>query len=149
MKTLNILIFAALMAATVPSCESVKTAASKITPDQVTTVSHEAAVLGTKAVVKKNDQKLIAQLTTTHQALTDLVASKAVTGAVLRSIVATLPFKQLDNDNARLAVMGVTLLYDGTVGTGLNIEQQPYALAAAIGLRDGIGEGLGLEKPAN
>lgn len=149
MKTLKTLVMAVLMVSALPSCESIKTAALKVTPAQVTTLSHEAAVLGTKAVVKKNDQKLIAQITTTHQALVDLVASKAVTGAVLRSIVATLPFKQLDNDNARLAVTGVTMLYDSTIGTGLNIEEQPYVLAAATGLRDGIGEGLGLEKPAN
>lgn len=135
-------LLAAAMVAFLPSCNILESSVKKITPAQVTTASREAAYLGAKAVVKKGDPKTIEQLHTAYLAINDLVESKAVTGAVLRNIVATLPFKQLDNDNARLAVSGVTLLYDSVVGDGLNVEQKPYVLAAATGLRDGLGEAL-------
>ena len=72
------------------------------------------------------------------------MTQKTVTGDFLRNTIASLPVKELRSDTARIAIEGATLLFDQTVGTQINIEDQPYVLAAATGIRDGMQIALGL-----
>jgi hypothetical protein len=79
-----------------------------------------------------------------YRQLDTLVRSQTVTGELLRQIVASLPVKELKSEKARIAIEGATMLFDMSVGTSVSLEQTPYVLAAATGLRDGLRAGLGL-----
>jgi len=79
-----------------------------------------------------------------YRQLDTLVRSQTVTGESLRQIVASLPVKELKSERARIAIEGATMLFDMTVGTSVSLEQTPYILAAATGLRDGLKASLGL-----
>jgi hypothetical protein len=70
--------------------------------------------------------------------LNALIETKTVTGALLRNIVGSLPVKELRSKQAVILITEVTTLFDATVGTSINVEQQPYVLAFAQGLRDGL-----------
>jgi hypothetical protein len=74
-----------------------------------------------------------------------LLANKTVTGILLRQVVAQLPVKELKSPQAKVAIDAATMLFDSTAGTSVNIESQPYLVAAATGLRDGMKAALSVK----
>lgn len=117
------------------------------TPEQkiadVRNLSYAAASIGTAEAIKQNPGWR-AQFEAAYRRLDQLVVQKTVTGDFLRQLIAGLPVKELSSETARIAIEGATLLFDQTVGTKINIEDQPYVLAAAQGVRDGMKIALGL-----
>lgn len=109
----------------------------------VRNLSYAAASIGTAEALKQNPGWR-PQFEAAFHRLDQLVIQKTVTGDFLRQLVANLPVKELKSDTARIAIEGATLLFDQTVGTRVNIETEPYVLAAATGVRDGLKIALGL-----
>jgi hypothetical protein len=54
-----------------------------------------------------------------------------------------LPVSKLQSPTAIIIIQDVTVLYDATVGTNIDLTKAPLALAAAQGIHDGIGAALG------
>jgi hypothetical protein len=109
---------------------------------QVGALCYAAASIGTEIALEENPEYR-PQLETAYTALNQLVESKAVTGELLRSIIASLPVDQLKSKDAVIAIRGATIIYDATVGSRVSIEQQPYVLIAATRIRDGMKVALG------
>lgn len=105
-------------------------------------LAYAAASIGTQEALLQNPAWRI-QFEAAYVSLDQLVTQKAITGALLRNLIASLPVKELKSDRARIAIETATLLFDQTVGTKVNIEAQPYLLAAATGIRDGLRVALG------
>lgn len=109
---------------------------------EIQAFAYTAASIGTAIAIQENpanEPKFVAA----YVALNNVVEQKAVTGLVLREIINTLPVKELKSPNARIAIDGATYLYTATVGNQFNLENQPYVLAAATGIRDGMKAALG------
>lgn len=106
-------------------------------------LTYAAASIGSSIAIKDHPEWK-PRFEQAYNTLDTLVKGGAVTGELLRQIVASLPVKELKSDKARIAIEGATMLFDATVGTSINIEDQPYIVAAATGLRDGLKAGLGL-----
>ena len=109
----------------------------------VRVLSYAAASLGTQEALLQN-AGWRPQFVNAYEKLDVLVRTKVVTGALLRDIIASLPVKELKSPQAKLAIDAALTLYDVTAGTKVDVEQAPYVLAAATGLRDGLKAGLGL-----
>lgn len=109
----------------------------------VRNLAYAAASIGTQQALLQN-LGWRPQFEAAYHNLDQLVKTKTVTGALLRNILASLPVRELKSEQARIAIESVTILFDSTVGTKVNIESQPYVLAAASGIRDGLKIGLGL-----
>ena len=120
-----------------------KTATTQQKLSDVRNLSYAAASIGTGVAIKQNPGWR-AQFESAYHDLDQLVTQKTVTGDFLRNTIASLPVKELRSDTARIAIEGATLLFDQTVGTQINIEDQPYVLAAATGIRDGMQIALGI-----
>ncbi len=120
---------------------------SSSTTDQkladVRNLSYAAASLGTREALLQNPIWR-PQFLSAYTQLNQLVSQKIVTGDLLRTILAGLPVKELKSDQARIAIDAALALYDSTVGTRIDIEKAPYALAAAAGIRDGLKVALNL-----
>ena len=137
-------VFLALGSISITGCALLsKTATTEQKLADVRSLSYAAASLGTSEALLENPVWRLHFLTA-HAQLDQLVTSKTVTGDLLRRIVASLPVKELKSPRARIAIETATMLFDSTVGTKVNIEAQPYVLAAATGIRDGIKAALGL-----
>lgn len=104
--------------------------------------SYTAASIGS-AIALTEHPEWRTQFRAAETVLTDLINNKAVTGELLRGVVNNLPIKELKSPNARIAIDGAVYLYTTTVGNQVNIESQPYVIAAATGLRDGLKAALG------
>lgn len=115
------------------------------TPEQkqadVRNLSFAAASIGTSEALLQNPSWR-PRFEAAYANLNQLVESKLVTGTLLRNVLASLPVKELKSPQARIAIVGATTLFDSLVGTQVNVENQPYVLAAATGIRDGIKVGL-------
>ena|SRR5688572_13105927 len=109
----------------------------------VRNLSYAAASLGASQALIEN-AGWRPQFLAAYVQLDQLVTQKIVTGDLLRKIIASLPVNELKSDRARIAIETATVLYDTTVGDRINIEKQPYAVAAATGIRDGLRVALGL-----
>ncbi len=120
-----------------------KTSTTEQKVSEIRNLSYAASSIGTQIALKQNPLWR-EQFTLAYTSLDALVTSKTVTGALLRDIIAKLPVKELKSDTARIAIEGATVLYDASVGDKVNIENSPYVLAAATGIRDGMKIGLGL-----
>jgi len=120
-----------------------KTATTQQKLSEVRNLSYAASSIGTGVALKQNPGWR-PQFEAAYHDLDQLVTQKTVSGDFLRNTIASLPVKELRSDTARIAIEGVTLLYDETVGSQVNIEDQPYVLAAATGIRDGMQIALGL-----
>lgn len=131
-------ICAALLCTAISGCALLSKSA---TADQkladVRNLSYAAASIGAQEALLENPLWL-PQFAQAEALLDQLVATRTITGALLRNVVAGLPVKELKSPRARIAVDQATLLFDATVGTSVNIEAQPYVLAAATGIRDGL-----------
>ena len=114
---------------------------------RVQNLSYAAASLGTQIALIQNPAYRPA-FELAYSNLDMLVRTKEVTGAALRMVLASLPVKELKSDKARIMIEDATFLFDMTVGTKLNIEAQPFVLAAATGIRDGLRVGLGKPIPS-
>jgi hypothetical protein len=108
----------------------------------VRNLSRAAASIGTQEALLENPMWLPRFLAARAQ-LEKLVTNKTVTGALLRDVIASLPVKELKSPQARIAITTATTLFDATVGSQVNIESQPYVLAAASGILDGLRDALG------
>ena len=137
------MVFCAVMLSVTPGCALFQKGATEADKAaQIQSLAYGAASFGTQYAIASNPGYRPAfELAFTQ--LDALVTQKTVTGALLRNILASLPVKELKNDKARIAIEGATYLFDVTVGNKLDIEAQPYILAAATGIRDGIKVGLG------
>ncbi len=132
------LVASALLACALNGCALFS--ASSTTEQKIADVrnlSYAAASIGTQEALLQNPAWR-AQFETAELNLDQLITSKAVTGALLRTIIASLPVKELKSAQARIAIDNATFLFDATVGDRLNIESAPYLQAAAIGIRDGM-----------
>jgi hypothetical protein len=96
-----------------------------------------AANIGTQVALEEQPE-ILPQFEIAYANLNSLVESKVVTGLLLRQIVTSLPVKELKSSNARIAIDGATYLYTAFVGEKVNIENNPYVVAAAVGIRDGL-----------
>src|SRR5207237_4570541 len=103
----------------------------------VRNLCYAAASLGTAEAILQNPGWRL-QFDAAEIQLDQLVSQKVVTGDLLRGVIASLPVKELKNERARIAIESATTLFDASVGSRLNIEQEPYVLAAATGIRDGL-----------
>jgi hypothetical protein len=103
----------------------------------VKVLCYAAASIGTQAALQENPETL-AKFEIAYANMNKLVESKAVTGLLLRDILESLPVKELKAPNARIAIDGATYLYTAFVGEKVNIEGNPYVIAAATGIRDGL-----------
>lgn len=109
---------------------------------EVRLLSYAAASVGTQIALQQSPTWR-PRFDDAYDQLNQLVESKVITGTLLRNILASLPVKELKSDTARIAIEGATVLYDSLVGDQVNIEAQPYVLAAATGIRDGMKVALG------
>lgn len=109
---------------------------------EIKNLSCAASSIGVSAAIRANPA-LQPQFEIAYNDLNRLVEAKAVTGLFLRNIIASLPIKELKSPTAQIAIDSVTMLYDATIGDKINIENEPYVLAAATGLRDGFKVALG------
>jgi hypothetical protein len=107
----------------------------------VRNLSRAAASIGTQEAVLQNPMWLPRFILAKDQ-LARLVASKTVTGALLRDVIASLPVRELKSDRAVIIIRQVTLLFDAS-GSQIDIEKQPYVLAAAEGILAGMRDALG------
>lgn len=143
MKHLFALTLIAALSVFTPGCAFTR---SDSTTEQkaadVRNLSYAAASIGTQLALAENADWR-GQFDSAYETLNQLVNSKIVSGALLRDVLASLPIKELKSAEARIAIEGATLLYDSTVGTSVNIENQVYVLAAATGIRDGMKVALG------
>lgn len=119
-----------------------KTATQEQKLADVRALSYAAASIGTQEALLQNPAWR-ARFEDAYRNLDTLVVTKAVTGVLLRDVIASLPVKELKSPQARIAIESATVLFDATVGSKVNIEQTPYVLAAATGIRDGLRTGLG------
>ncbi len=110
--------------------------------NEIRNLSYAAASIGTSVALKENPNWKL-QFDLAYTTLDSLVNQKTVTGESLRNIISKLPVKELKSDNAKIAIEEATVLFDMTVGNKINIENDPYILAAAIGIRDGLKIALG------
>src|SRR5881394_340786 len=112
-----------------------KTSTSEQKQSEIRNLSYAAASIGTSVALKQNpDWK--PQFDLAYTTLDSLINQKRVTGQLLRDIISKLPVKELKSDNAKIAIEGATVLFDATVGDRINIENDPYIMAAATGIRD-------------
>ena len=108
----------------------------------VQNLSYAAASIGTSVALAQNPGWRPG-FETAYNDLDQMLKSKLITGLLLRNVISSLPVKELKSDTARIAIEGATTLYDATVGDKINVENQPYVVAAATGIRDGMGVALG------
>jgi hypothetical protein len=106
-------------------------------------LSYAAASAGTSIALQQNPAWR-PKFADAFNTLNTLVNGKAITGELLRQIVASLPVKELKSDTARIAIQSATILFDQSVGTSINVESAPYVMAAARGIRNGMGVALGV-----
>lgn len=104
---------------------------------QVQRLTYAAASIGTEAALLANPSYRVGFEVALYD-LNTLVEEKAITGTMLRSIVKSLPVKELKSPQATLAIDSATVLFDAINSTQINIESNPYVFAAATGLRDGM-----------
>jgi hypothetical protein len=104
---------------------------------EIKSLCYAAASIGTQVALQENPATL-AKFEIAYVNLNKLVESKVITGLLLREIVESLPVKELKSPNARIAIDGATYLYTAFVGEKVNIEGNPYVIAAATGIRDGL-----------
>ncbi len=116
------------------------TQADKLT--QIRLLSYTAASIGTLEALKAKPEYRPA-FEIAYANLNDLVELKTINGPLLHNIILSLPVKELKSDSARIAIEGVTVLYDALTQNKVSLEAQPYVLAAATGIRDGMKVGLG------
>jgi len=144
---LILIVFLALGSISITSFSGCALFSNSATTDQkladVRSLSYAAASLGTAEALLENPAWNL-HFQTAYAQLDQLVTQKTVTGDLLRKIIASLPVKELKSSRARIAIETATMLFDSTVGTKVNIEAQPYVLAAATGIRDGLKAALGL-----
>jgi hypothetical protein len=107
----------------------------------VRNLSRAAASIGTQEAILQNPLWL-PRFVAARNELKNLVESKAITGALLRSVIASLPVKELKSPQAKIAIDSASMLWDVAVGGRLNIEQAPYLYAAASGILDGFNDAL-------
>lgn len=104
---------------------------------EIQTLAYTAASIGT-AIALEERPGIRVPFELAYERLDQLVTEKKVTGLLLRDILNALPVAELKSPNARIAIDGATYLYTATVGNQVNLETQPYVLAAATGIRDGM-----------
>lgn len=105
--------------------------------DLVQRLSYDAAKTGTRAALAQNP-KYRPELLLTYTNLNTVVEARTITGETLHQIVESLPVKQLQSEQAKIAIDGAAMLYDILAGTQVNIEGAPVVLAAGTGMRDGM-----------
>jgi len=110
--------------------------------NQVQLLCTSAADIGTEVALQEHPEWK-PQFELAYTQLDQLVETKTITGAQLRTIISSLPIKELKGNNAKIAIDAATMLYDVTVGAKVSIEQQPYVLRAATGIRNGMKVPLG------
>jgi hypothetical protein len=144
--TLLAVVASALLACALLSCAGCALLSSTATTEQklsdVRNLSRAAASIGTQEALLENPVWL-PRFILAKQQLERLIADKTVTGALLRDVIASLPVKELKSPQARIAITSATTLFDATVGSQINIESQPFVLAAASGILDGFRDTLG------
>ena len=106
-----------------------------------------AASVGTQTALQLKPEHR-PQFETALASLNVVVENKTINGVMLRQILATLPVKELESPEAKIAVMHATMLFDLFVGDQLNIEMQPYVFAAATGVRNGMRDALAVTSPS-
>jgi len=116
------------------------TPATKIA--QVQNLSYAAASIGTSLALQSNPAYRPA-FEIAYTNLDALVTTGVLTGDQLRAILASLPVRELKDQRATIAIEVATILYDALVGSKINVEAQPYVLAAATGIRNGMKQALG------
>ena len=109
---------------------------------QVHTLAYAAASIGTQVELSRNPASAV-PFGKAYDDLGILLQSKVITGAALRSILATLPVAKLQSPTAIVIIQDVTVLFDATAGTNVDLTKAPLLLAAAQGIHDGIGVALG------
>lgn len=100
-------------------------------------LSYAAGSVGTRIALIEHPEWRI-RLESAYTNLDAMVTAKIVTGTLLHNWITALPIKELKSKEAVIAIEGAVVLYDVSVGDRVNIEGQPYAYAAAIGVRDGM-----------
>jgi len=108
----------------------------------VRNLAYAAASIGTAEALLENPAWR-PSFTAAQSRLDQLVTQRVITGDLLRNILTSLPVRELKSERARIAIESATVLFDASVGTRLDIEQEPYVLAAATGIRDGMKVALG------
>jgi hypothetical protein len=103
----------------------------------VQNLSYAAASIGTSEALLQNPAWRT-RFVTVEKELDQLIAVKSLTGDLLRTLINDLPVNELKSPQARIAIESATVLFDSSVGTTINIEDEPYLLAAATGIRDGL-----------
>jgi hypothetical protein len=110
--------------------------------NEVRALCYAASSIGTSAALNHNSTfRPRFELALVN--LSRMVDSKTITGQQLREILASLPVNELKSDTARIAIESATMLFDTMTGKPVDLEQAPYVLAAASGIRDGMMAGLG------
>jgi hypothetical protein len=110
-------------------------------------LAYTAASIGTAVALEEKPANRI-HFQAAHDLLDTLVTNKQISATDLRTIFLALPVKELKSPVARLAIDNAVYLYTSRVGGAVNLEAQPYVLAAATGLRDGLKAALGGEVKA-
>ncbi len=110
---------------------------------RINSLSYLAASIGAATVIEEYPATA-PKFALAYQNLNTLVNAKAVNGAELRAIVASLPLDGLKSGHAQVYIEAALFLFDETLGDQISLEYAPYALAAATGMRDGLKVALGL-----
>lgn len=103
---------------------------------------YAAASIGTAAALDQNAAwKPAFELA--YNSLKTALADEKITGDDLRQILSQLPVKELKSRTAMIAIEAASMLFDTTTGKPVDLTQAPVVLAAAHGILDGMGVGLG------
>lgn len=148
MKKLIIITMLAIVPLTFSGCAFLRPDSTTVQKQfEVQRLSHLAALAGTQAALLQNKEYRPA-FEAALASLNIAVESGTINGITLRQILDSLPVKELKSDEARIAIVTATMLYDMTVGEVTNVELQGYVLAAATGIRNGLRDALIVSGPA-
>jgi hypothetical protein len=110
---------------------------------QAKALAYAAASIGTQIELTRNPASSV-PFAAAYDGLDSLIKSGGViTGAQLRDVLAKLPITKLQSPIAIIVIQDVTVLYDASLGTNVDLNKAPVLYAAAQGIRDGIGAALG------
>ena len=141
MKKITSLLLALALITLTPGCAFFRAGSTSQKAADVQRLAQVAATVGTQAALLSNPQYRVA-FEVALATLDPAVESGQINGLLLRQILASLPVEKLESQEARIAIVTATMLYDMATADQMNVEMPAYVLAAARGIRNGIRDGL-------
>lgn len=113
-------------------------------PKRAHDLAYGIASIGTSDTLRL-EPKYRPQFELAYTNLNNLIIHTNLSGANLREIILSLPFKKLQSPIGVIAVENGTFLYDVATGGTIGIETNAWFVSISTGVRDGLGAGLGYQ----